>query len=280
MTPPTSDRARMPISGLLRPRLVATDLDGTLLHSDGSLSARTGEALRSAEHNGIHIVFVTARPPRWLDPLADAVSGHGTIIGANGAFDYDVVTRLVTASYPLSRDLVDELVADLRAALPGIGFSAELADGVHIEPNYPELHPQWVPKGLVPAPMEALPRAAVVGKLLARTEELPTDEVIPRVAEIVGDRGLVQHSGTGGLAEISAVGVTKASGLQRWCAAHDIGPGELWAFGDMPNDLPMLAWAGVGFAVANAHPDVLAAADRVCRSNDDDGVAEVLEQLY
>ena len=269
----------MPFAELPRPRLVATDLDGTLLRSDGSLSERTSAALVAAEQCGIHIVFVTARPPRWLDPLADAVGGHGSIIGANGAFDYDVLTRKVTAAYPLGRDLVDELVADLRAALPGIGFSAELADGVHIEPNYPELHPQWVPEGLVPAPMEALPRDAVVGKLLARTEALPTDEVIPRVAEIVGRRGLVQHSGTGGLAEISAAGVTKASGLQRWCAAHDIGPEQLWAFGDMPNDLPMLAWAGVGWAVANAHPDVLAAADRVCASNDDDGVAQVLEQL-
>ena len=269
----------MPLDGLRRPRLVATDLDGTLLHSDGSLSERTGAALLGVERTGIHIVFVTARPPRWLDPLADVVGGHGTVIGANGAFDYDVVTRTVTAAYPLGRDLVDELVADLRAGLPGIGFCAELADGVHIEPNYPELHPQWVPEGLVPAPMEALPRDAVVGKLLARTEQVPTDEVIPRVAEIVGHRGLVQHSGTGGLAEISAAGVTKASGLQRWCAAHGIEPGQVWAFGDMPNDLPMLAWAGVGFAVAGAHPDVLATVDRVCASNDDDGVAQVLEQL-
>ena len=202
----------MPLSGLTVPRVVATDLDGTLLRSDGSLSARTGRALRATERAGLAVVFVTARPPRWLDPLADAVGGHGTVISANGAFDYDVTTRRVTASYPLDRDLVDELVADLRAALPGIGFSAELADGVHIEPTYPELHPQWVPKGHVPAPMEALSRSAVVGKLLARTEQLPDDEVIPRVAEIIGDRGLVQHSGTGGLAEISAAGVTKALG--------------------------------------------------------------------
>jgi Cof subfamily protein (haloacid dehalogenase superfamily) len=267
------------VSGLRRPRLVATDLDGTLLRSDGSISRRTGEVLRAVEALGVGVVFVTARPPRWLDPLADAVGGDGTVISANGAFDYDVRSRRVTAAYPLDRALVRELVADLRAALPGIGFSAELTDGVHTEPDYPELHPRWVPAGLVPAPIDDLPAEAVVGKLLARTEHLPDDDVIPRVAEIIGDRALVQHSGTGGLAEISAPGVTKAAGLVRWCDRLGIDAADVWAFGDMPNDVPMLEWAGTAWAVANAHPEARAAADRVCPSNDDDGVARTLEEL-
>ncbi|WP_256792530.1 HAD hydrolase family protein [Terrabacter sp. Ter38] len=144
-----------------RPRLVATDLDGTLLRSDGVISPRTSAALRAAESAGI--VFVTARPPRWLEPLAGAVGGHGTVICANGAFDYDVRTRTVVASYPLERALLLEIVADLRAAVPGIGFSAELSGGVHTEPDYPELHRRWVPDDLVPAPIEDLPPDAVVG---------------------------------------------------------------------------------------------------------------------
>ncbi|KRB48177.1 Cof-type HAD-IIB family hydrolase [Terrabacter sp. Root181] len=264
-------------SPVRRPRLVATDLDGTLLRSDGAISPRTRAALRDVESAGIGVVFVTARPPRWLDPLADAVGGDGTVISANGAFDYDVRTRTVIASYPLERALLLEIVADLRAAVPGIGFSAELRDGVHTEPNYPELHPRWVPADLVPAPIDDLPPEAVVGKLLARTDHLPEEEVIPRVAEVLGDRALVQHSGTGGLAEISAPGVTKAAGLVRWCGRADIRAEDVWAFGDMPNDIPMLEWAGVGWAVANAHPDVRAAATRTCASNDEDGVARTLE---
>lgn len=260
-----------------RPRLVATDLDGTLLRSDGHLSHRTRAALRAVEAADIRVVFATARPPRWLDPLADAVGGDGTVISANGAFEYDVRTRRVTAAYPLERPLLLELVADLRAALPGIGFSAELSDGVHTEPDYPELHPRWVPEGLVPAAMEDLPPGAVVGKLLARTEHVPVDELIPRVAEVIGDRALVQHSGTGGLAEISAPGVTKAAGLVRLCSRAGLDAEDVWAFGDMPNDVPMLEWAGVGWAVANAHPEARAAASRSCASNDEDGVARVLE---
>ena len=105
------------------------------------------------------------------------------------------------------------------------------------------------------------------------------DEFLARVAEVVGDRGIVAYSGAGGLAEISAPGVTKAAALESWCDGLGIGAEDVWAFGDMPNDLPMIVWAGTSFAVANAHPDVIAAADHVCPSNDEDGVAQVLERL-
>jgi hypothetical protein len=73
--------------------------------------------------------------------------------------------------------------------------------------------------------------------------------------------------------------VTKAAALESWCDGLGIGAEDVWAFGDMPNDLPMIVWAGTAFAVANAHPDVIAAADHVCPSNDEDGVAQVLERL-
>jgi len=95
----------------------------------------------------------------------------------------------------------------------------------------------------------------------------------------VGERAHVAFSGVGGLAEINARGVTKAVGLARWAAARGIDAAQVWAFGDMPNDLPMLRWAGRAIAVANAHPEVLAIVDEVCPSNDEDGVAIVVERL-
>ncbi|MGH3496499.1 MAG: HAD family hydrolase [Nocardioidaceae bacterium] len=115
--------------------------------------------------------------------------------------------------------------------------------------------------------------------MLARCDSVAPSEFHRRVAAVVGDRAVPAYSGASGLAEISAAGVTKAAALASWCTDLGIDQGEVWAFGDMPNDLPMLAWAGRSYAVANAHPDVLAMADRRCGSNDDDGVAEVLEQL-
>jgi hydroxymethylpyrimidine pyrophosphatase-like HAD family hydrolase len=113
--------------------------------------------------------------------------------------------------------------------------------------------------------------------MLARCDGVPAEHFHKVVMEVVGDRAVVSYSGATGLAEISAAGVTKAAALGEWCRTQGIDPADVFAFGDMPNDLPMLTWAGQSFGVANAHPDVLAMVDEVCASNDDDGVARVLE---
>jgi HAD superfamily hydrolase (TIGR01484 family) len=261
-----------------RPRLVATDLDGTLLRSDGTLSDRTAEVLVAVEEAGIEVVFVTARPPRWLDPLADAVAGHGTVICGNGAFVYDVGARTVLSANGFEQAVVRSLVADVRAAVPDVAFAAERASGLWFEAGFAHdpLHP--VPADAVEAPIEQL-AGEPVGKLLARSRSLPAADFLDRVSEVVGTRASFAYSGAGGLAEINAAGVTKAVVLERWAAELGIGPEQVWAFGDMPNDLPMLAWAGVGWAVANAHPDVVAVADAHCGANDEDGVARALEPL-
>ena len=258
-----------------RPRLVATDLDGTLLRGDGTLSPRTVAVLRAAEDVGVHVVFVTARPPRWLDALADAVAGHGTVICGNGAFVYAVATREVTEVDGFEPAVVGAIVRDLRLAAPDVCFAAERVAGLWSEPGFPHDPAHGVPAEAVSGPIERLD-GSVVGKQLARSTGLADEPFLALVEDVVGDRGHVAFSGAGGLAEVSARGVTKAAALERWAARLGIGPDEVWAFGDMPNDLPMLRWAGTGWAVANAHPDVLAASDRVCGSNEDDGVARVV----
>ncbi|HYK70941.1 MAG TPA: HAD family hydrolase [Streptosporangiaceae bacterium] len=259
------------------PRLIASDLDGTLLRTDGSVSVRTRRALAALDEAGMQLMLVTARPPRWVDHLADIVGAHGTVICANGAFVYDVPRRTIIEDHGISPATVREIAADMRRLLPGVGFAAELTEGVHLEPEYPELHPDSVPVDAAYGAIDAVDQP--VGKLLARSLLVPEAEFVPRVAEIVGSRAHVTYSGAGALAEIGPAGVTKASTLIDWCTARGITSGDVWAFGDMPNDLPMLAWAGVSFAVANAHPDVLAAASHSCPSNTDDGVAVVLESL-
>jgi HAD superfamily hydrolase (TIGR01484 family) len=119
-----------------------------------------------------------------------------------------------------------------------------------------------------------------VVKLLARHEELGSDELLAAARAAVGAGATLTHSSNDGLLEISAADVSKASGLASLAAELGVPAAETVAFGDMPNDLPMLAWAGHGVAVANAHPEVLAAADEVTASNDDDGVAEVLARWF
>ena len=258
------------------PRVVATDLDGTLLRSDGSLSDRTRRAIAAAETAGVPTLFVTARPPRWLDELADAVGGHGIAICGNGAFVYDLVRRQVMASRGHAPDVMAQVMADLREAVPGVAFAVERADGMGREDVY--AYPVEHDAVTVAGDLAAL-TSAPVGKLLARSPGLDPDEFLRTVQSVVGTRVELGFSGAIGLAEMTAAGVTKASGLATWCVEQGIAAADVWACGDMPNDLPMLDWAGRAHAVANAHADVLAVADVVIASNDDDGVAQLLESL-
>lgn len=259
------------------PRLIATDLDGTLLRSDGTVSQRSVDALRAVADAGLETVLVTARPPRWLDELAHVVGASGVAICGNGAFRYDVAEKRVFEERTIDRDVVTEIVHDLRREIPGTGFAAERSTGLAAECMFAAIHDH--PEDLVTTSEIELLDDALVGKLLARNPHLTDEEFIAAATEVVGHRAIVAFSGAGGLAEISAVGVTKAAALAEWCAERRITAEEVWAFGDMPNDLPMLTWAGRSFAVANAHDEVLAAATDRAAANDEDGVAKVLERL-
>lgn len=283
------------------PRVVATDLDGTLLRSDGTVSERTRSALRAAEHAGVEVVFVTARPPRWLGALADVVGGHGHVICLGGAAVWDLATASPLDVVGFADDDAAALVADLRTAVPGIALAFERVDGPTFDPGFrstPDddadvvavvettLDPGAAPGGATRQP---------VGKILARDPAVPVEDspatqpvvvadgqttaqetFFARVRAAVGDRAHLAYSGAAGLAELLAPTVTKDAALARWCARLGVEPRDVWACGDMPNDLPMLRWAGRSFAVANAHPDVLAAATDRTGSNDDDGVSRVL----
>nr|WP_221935438.1 HAD family hydrolase [Janibacter cremeus] len=271
-------RGSAPAAGFpVNPRLIATDLDGTLLRSDGSVSARSVDALRAVAEIGLETVLVTARPPRWLDELAHVVGARGVAICGNGAFRYDVGRQRVFQERTMAREVVTQIVRDLREQVPGTGFAAERASGLAAESMFAAIHDH--PEDLVTTSEIELLDDAAVGKLLARNPHLTDEEFIEVATEVVGERAVVAFSGAGGLAEISAVGVTKAAALAEWCDELGIAASEAWAFGDMPNDLPMLTWAGRSFAVANAHSDVLAAVTDHCPGNDEDGVARTLEAL-
>ncbi|KAA1420549.1 HAD family hydrolase [Mumia zhuanghuii] len=258
--------------------LLATDLDGTLLRTDGTLSARTREAIASAEAAGVPTVFVTARPPRWLDDLADAVGDAtgGVALSANGAFVYHVASRTVTEVGTMSPDVLLELGEVLRAAIPGIAFAVERADGMRREERFAYVRESPTADDLDDwAQIAGRP----AGKLLAKLDGHDPEVFHQRVAAALEGRAELGFSGAVGLAEITARGVTKASGLARWSAQHGFAQEAVWAVGDMPNDLPMLRWAGRSFAVANAHTEVLASVHEVVPTNDEDGVAAILDRI-
>ena len=260
------------------PRLVASDLDGTIVRSDGTISARTVAALEAVERAGVPFVMVTGRPVRWMKQISDMTGHHGVAICANGALAYDLRTEQVVRSSLLSPQAGRAVVAALREAIPGIAFAVErLHAGFAHEPSYV---PRWDSQDpRTQAPIEDLLTDDVV-KLLARHEEIGSDELLAAAVATGATGATFTHSSGDGLLEMSAEGVSKASGLAAFAEEHGVDATEVIAFGDMPNDLPMLTWAGRSVAVANAHPEVRDAADEVTGSNDEDGVALVLERWF
>ena len=263
-------------------RLVATDLDGTLLRTDGSVSARTRRALDAAIEAGVVVVLVTGRPPHTLKQAAHAAGLSGLAVCSNGAIVYDLDHDEIVRHTPLPTEATRDVILALREAVPDVCFAFVRGTRFACEPAY---------HGIARAADHAdgFLELAVLGDALALSEEAPT-KLIARHATLTVDDLLAQvlrlelagvevtHSGAP-FVELSASGVTKAWALEAFCADLGISADEVVAFGDALNDLPMLRWAGRGIAVANAHPAVLAEADAVALANDADGVAIVLERL-
>jgi Cof subfamily protein (haloacid dehalogenase superfamily) len=259
-----------------RPRLVATDLDGTLLDSRGELSKRTRAVLDRLDEAGVPLVVVTARPLRWMTELWPVVGRHGVGIVSNGAIVYDVAEDRIHELEGIEVEAGLALIGTIRAALPQAVFAFELVSGFAHEPAYDE--PHHIPEGSPSGPAERL-LSGVAVKMLVKAPGTDPATLRDAVAAAVGDSANPTWS-VDGLVEISAAGVTKAAALARVCDRLGISAEDVVAFGDMPNDLPMLAWAGTSYAVANAHPSVLEAVGAIARSNDEDGVAEVLVRVF
>ncbi|HEY5412083.1 MAG TPA: HAD family hydrolase [Caulobacteraceae bacterium] len=256
-------------------RLIATDLDGTLLRSDGSISARTRDAIAAAEDRGLLFAFVTARPPRYIESLAKAGGVTGLAVCSNGAILYDIGRRAVLHHQRVAPDLARDLILAIRTALPEIAFAAEHGDRIGYEPGFPVFAED-------PDPRVDHIHAFCdedLTKLLLHHPLHAAEALAALVRQEVGERAEVIHSGGPQVIEIAAAGVSKATGLARLCDTLGIHAAEVIAFGDMPNDLPMLGFAGRAVAVANAHREVLAAADEVTACNDEDGVALRIEAL-
>jgi Cof subfamily protein (haloacid dehalogenase superfamily) len=258
-------------------RLVATDLDGTLLHTDGTVTDRTRRVIEALDERGVQVVFVTGRPVRWMESLWQHVGDHGLAICSNGAIVYDVARRQVAELRPIPRPVVLEVAARVRQHVPGAAFAVERVDGFGKEPVFRPAAPR--PEELTVGPLERIADDGVA-KLLALHDSLDPAEFWARVEAVAGQLVTTTWSSVGALVEMSAAGVTKATTLEVVCAERGIGPDQVVAFGDMPNDLALLEWAGRGYAMANAHGSVLEATEHHAPPHDEDGVALVLEELF
>jgi Cof subfamily protein (haloacid dehalogenase superfamily) len=259
-------------------RMLASDLDGTLLGSDDEPSPRTLAALRAAEEAGWIVVLATGRPARFVDPAVASLGVHGIAVCNNGATVYDPVERRIVREVELTRAIALEVVDRLRGVEPDLIFAADWGLELAAEQAWIDTTPWPVPADTLIGPPEEF-ITGPIAKLLANHPTIPSDELAHRTRGLLHDLIEVTSSTGSGVIEMTARGVSKGSALARVAADLGIGPEAVVAFGDMPNDTEMLRWAGLGVAMGNAHPAVKAAADEVTATNDEDGVALVVERL-
>jgi Cof subfamily protein (haloacid dehalogenase superfamily) len=259
------------------PRLVATDLDGTLVRSDGTVSAYTHDVIAALDEAGVPVVFVTGRPLRWAEDVFEYVGAHGLAIVSNGALVWDVARDSVDLTRPIPVDVGLEACHRIREAVPGSAFAVETVAGIALERDFLERH--QVPDGSRRGPLEEVFDEPAL-KLLARHEEIEAQEFWDRAEAAVDGAVTITWSSTSALLEISGSGVTKATTLALLCERLGVDRRDVIAFGDMPNDIPMLEWAGTSYAMADAHPTVRAVTPHTAPGHDEDGVASVLAGVF
>ncbi|MFI9103885.1 HAD family hydrolase [Streptomyces fildesensis] len=259
-------------------RLIATDLDGTLLRSDHTVSERSRTALAAATAAGAAHIVVTGRSVPWARHILDDLGYEGLAVCGQGAQVYHAGEHRLLTSVTLDRQLAGLALAKIEAEI-GPLFLAASRDGLDGEvligagyqhnPELPVIHMQddselW---------------SAPLNKLYLQHPGLGDDGLAQVAREVAGDLVGVTMAGEG-IVELLPLGLSKATGLSIAARRLGLTAADTIAFGDMPNDLPMFAWAAHGVAMANAHDELKAVADEVTASNDEDGIAVVLERLF
>ncbi|MFB7242550.1 hydrolase [Streptomyces populi] len=259
-------------------KLVATDLDGTLLRPDETVSSRTRDALAAVTEAGAAHIVVTGRAVPWTRHILDELGYQGLAVCGQGAQVYHAGEHRLLTSVTLDRQLAGLALAKIEAEVGPLLLAASrdgLDGEVLVGPGYRRL------EGALPvAPLRDAADlwSAPLNKLYVQHPTLSDDELAAVAVEVAG--GLVGVTMAGpGIVELLPLGLTKATGLSLAARRLGLRAADTIAFGDMPNDLPMFAWAAHGVAMANAHDALKAVADEVTSSNEEDGIAVVLERL-
>ncbi|MFT4259864.1 HAD family hydrolase [Microbacterium sp.] len=267
----------------MTPRLIATDLDGTLLDSTPTVTARTRRALDAARARGIRVVPVTARQPIGLRTVAADAGFDDWALCGNGGYATNLADGRMLFAEELPAETIRVLAEALRASIPGLLF-ASVRDGGETfvaQHGYAEIarlaDHKRDPRTMGGAPLEQVLGAPSL-KLVIRHPELAPSVLYDTLRDL-GLGGFEATLSGAPFVEVMAEGVTKATGLARLCEHLGVSRSEVVAFGDALNDLEMLRWAGHGVAMAGAAEVVRAAADEIAASNDDDGVARVIERM-
>jgi Cof subfamily protein (haloacid dehalogenase superfamily) len=261
------------------PKLIATDLDGTLVRSDDTVSAYTHEVLDRVRAAGIRLVGATGRGPRLTSLIRQDIRAADFLVMAQGGWVLDQAESTYLKTSWLPGVTLMPVLAALEAEAGPLSVMIEALE--HDDaPLWGDYDPTWrYPVTVVPRTRAECLSGNVI-KAFVRSFELDVDDLLEVARRLVP--AAVASVTQAGLnyVEICPPNVDKATGLSVVAEAVGVDPADVLVFGDMPNDLPMFGWAGWGrVAVANAHPSLLAVADEVTLTNDEDGVAVYLDKL-
>ena len=256
--------------------LVASDIDGTLLLNWKPISTATIDAIHRCQDAGIPFVLVTGRPMRWLAPIAEQIPDLGRVVCVNGAVVYDIASQSVVDAHTIDAQSLTEIIAAVRVDHPEARFAYETLNGGFIDREF----------------VTGRPREA---RIIDDVSELAGEDVVKVLVRLATSDSQAMHDlidplvdGTchasfsepdNGLVELAPFGITKAKTLEDLCDHLGVGRSQVMAFGDMPNDIEMLSWAGHGVAMGNALGSVKAIAAAVTDEVDDDGVARCLDAV-
>ena len=267
------------------PAMIATDVDGTLLDEHERVTPRTVAVVRAAVEAGAQFVLATGRPPRWVPPVVEQLGFAPMSVCANGSVIYDSATDRIVSARTLSVEALTRLAETAARIIPGVGLAVERVGRSAPDAATPQFvsspgyEHAWLNPDNTEVSLEDLLSAPAV-KLLIRKAGARSADMAAALFEHVGTAGDITYSTNNGLIEIVPTGISKATGIAELSVPQGIDAAHIVTFGDMPNDVPMLAWAGLGVAMGNAHPDAVAAADEVTATNAEHGVARVLERFW
>ena len=270
------------------PRLIISDIDGTFITSAGRVTGRLRAVIVRAVESGAHFGLATGRPHRWLIPVLEQLPLAPVCVCANGAVVYDPATDRVLHAFELSPSAMAEVVEAAERVLADVphGYGVERVGSSALDPEEecfiitPEYNRDaWDSQFGVTDTQTLISQPAA--KLLVRCSSMTSAQMFELIApEVDPELAHVTYSMDEGLIEVSCPGVDKAAGARYLAERYGVTAADAIAFGDMPNDLELLRWAGVGVAMGNAVPMLHDAADHVTATNNEYGVAQVLERWF
>lgn len=271
------------------PRFIASDIDGTFLDNNHRVSKQTREVVLRAADAGAQFALATGRPHRWIAPVLEQLPLRPLCVTSNGAVIYDSRADRVVRAVELAPEVMGDVVAtaqEIFARHGGVSVAAERAGRSAADPleelyivdeTYAE-STEFRGFGVHSA-LDVVAAPAV--KLILRNLGLSSLEMFELLAPHVDPADAhVTYSMSEGLLEVAAPGVTKALGVSELAAGYGVDAADVIVFGDMPNDIEMIRWAGRGIAMGNAAQVVKDAADEITAPNHQGGVAAVLERWF